>query len=81
VDHFQATFPRAKAFQGSLALVAAGSGVAAYLNTSPLDTKKNILLGAALATFAAWPYTILAIQPTNEQLMNGEGENFLRMQF
>ena len=71
VDHFQAHFPRAKAFQGALTLVCAGSGVAAYLNT--LSPNKNILIGAALANFAMWPYTLLAIMPTNDQLMNGEG--------
>jgi hypothetical protein len=71
VDHFQAMYPRAKASQGALALVAAGSGVAAYLNT--LDTNKNVLLGTALAMFAMWPYTLIALIPVNDQLMDGDG--------
>jgi hypothetical protein len=51
--------------------VAAGSGVAAYLNT--LDTNKNVLLGTALAMFAMWPYTLIALIPVNDQLMDGDG--------
>jgi hypothetical protein len=54
-----------------MALIAAGSGVAAYLNT--VDTNRNVLLGAALLTFSVWPYTLLAVMPTNEQLLDGDG--------
>jgi len=55
-----------------LALLGAGSGVVAYLNT--LDANKHVLLGSALALFAMWPYTILALLPTNDQLMDGDGK-------
>jgi hypothetical protein len=54
-----------------MALIAAGSGVAAYLNT--VDANRNVLLGAALLTFSVWPYTLLAVMPTNEQLLDGDG--------
>jgi hypothetical protein len=54
-----------------MALIAAGSGVAAYLNT--VDVNRNVLLGAALLTFSVWPYTLLAVMPTNEQLLDGDG--------
>jgi hypothetical protein len=60
--------------QGPMALIAAGSGVAAYLNT--VDVNKNVLLGAALLTFSVWPYTLLAVMPTNEQLLDGDGMFF-----
>jgi hypothetical protein len=45
--------------------------VAAYLNT--VDANRNVLLGAALLTFSVWPYTLLAVMPTNEQLLDGDG--------
>jgi hypothetical protein len=81
VDHFQATYPLAKAVQGPMALIAAGSGVAAYLNT--VDANKNVLLGVALLTFSVWPYTLIAVMPTNEQLLDGDvpkkrGETWVR---
>ena len=71
VDHFQNTFPRAKAFQGGLALVGGICGVAQYfLDTGHPGAK--MILGSGLLLIGLWPYTMAVIMPINNQLMAGD---------
>ncbi|ACL58569.1 DUF1772 domain-containing protein [Methylobacterium nodulans] len=58
------SYARATRMQGSLALIAAALGVAAWFASSD----GRWLLGAALS-FANWPYTLVGVMPTNRTLM------------
>ena len=70
VNHFQATFPRAKAMQGPLvATSAVGAAVAWYLDTDP---NRFLFLSSSLMMFCILPWTKLIIMPINNQLMDGE---------
>lgn len=71
IDNFQQTFPRAKAYQGIIAILGALGSVAQYF----LDTdhpKAKMVLAAGMVLLTLWPYTIVCIMPTNYQLMDGD---------
>jgi len=70
VDHFQATFPRARQQQGSLAAIATFSGLTGwYLDQSK---EKDFLLAAVISTVLVLPWTKVVIMPINNLLMDGE---------
>jgi len=70
VDHFQATFPRAKNIQGKLAATTSITGFLSWFTDNSAD--RYLLVAAWGCMFIMWPWTILAIKPVNDQLMDGE---------
>ena len=64
LTEWKPSYQRGTAMQAPLALVAAGLGVAAYVESADW----RWLMGAALA-LANWPYTFIGIMPTNRALM------------
>lgn len=66
---WQPSYRRGFAMQASLALLAAASGVAAYI----LRPDWLWLAGAALI-FANWPFTMVVLMPVNKRLMAARPE-------
>ena len=70
INHFQATFPRAKGMQGPFAATSAiGAAVAWYLDTDPTS---YLFLSSSVMMFCILPWTKFVIMPINNQLMDGE---------
>jgi len=70
VNHFQASFPRAMQFAGSLAAVSiVCSGVGWYLDEDP---NSYLFLTSFLLMFSLFPWTKVALMPINKQLMDGD---------
>jgi hypothetical protein len=60
---WQASYPRAARMQASLALIGGGLGILTYFALGDWRW-----LPGAIALLAAWPYTLMAIKPTNDAL-------------
>lgn len=76
IDNFQQTFPRAKAYQGMIAVMAGVLSMVQY-GLKP-DYSGQINLAAGLVLLSMWPYTIWCIMPTNYQLMDGDGIYYVK---
>jgi hypothetical protein len=63
------SYDRAAIMQGSLALISAIFGVVAFWQAT-----NGAWLVGALIIFANWPYTLLAIRPTNNTLHSVDDE-------
>ena len=87
MDNFQASFPRAKLFMAPLALLASVSGFLGenlkyfekhFLFNDYLghyydkSDDKYLLLCSSLGMLFMFPWTAIAINPTNKVLMDGE---------
>jgi hypothetical protein len=70
LGEWKVSYPRGTAMQAPLALLATAFAVAAYAGGGDW----RWLLGAALI-FANWPYTMLAVMPTNRALMGTDVES------
>ena len=68
IDHFQATFPRAKNMQAPLAALATVSGFLGWYFDESTD--KDLLLGSTCVMMLVFPWTKIAIMPLNYQLMD-----------
>ena len=82
VENFQQVFPRAKAFQGGIALLAGIDGVLQYILDKNHPGSK-FFLASGLILLSIWPYTIAVIMPINNQLMEGDkpksnGDNWIK---
>ena len=85
MDNFQASFPRAKLFMAPLALLASASGLLGkianvlrhFLCRSLLgyyfdkSGDRHLLLYSSLSMLFMFPWTAIAINPTNKVLMDG----------
>jgi len=69
MDNFQASFPRAKMFMAPLALLASASGLLGYYFDKSGD--RHLLLYSSLSMLFMFPWTAIAINPTNKVLMDG----------
>jgi hypothetical protein len=64
LSQWKPSYKRGAAMQGSLALIGCVLGLAAWWQTS----HTGFLIGA-IAMVAPWPWTLLAIKPTNDALL------------